>query len=80
MMAIAGNSAYVPAVRVSIYQRKLRQSQIAHNVPRSVLWQPEDAAAHFADEPSAFIYVPTMENGGTHYLAALLVEMGLIDG
>ena len=78
-MAIAGNSSYVPAVRVCIYQRRLRQSQIAHNVPRSVLWQPDDAAARFIDDPKAFIYVPTMENGGTHYLAALLVELDMID-
>lgn len=78
-MAIAGNSSYVPAVRVSIYQRKLRQSSIAHNVPRMVLWQPDDAAARLIDVPDAHIYVPTMENGGTHYLAALLVELDLID-
>ena len=69
----------MPAVRVSIYRRKLRQSSIAHNVPRMVLWQPDDAAAKFIDDPDAYIYVPTMENGGTHYLAALLVELDLID-
>lgn len=78
-MAIAGNSSYVPAVRVCLYERRLVQSSIAHNVPRQVLWQPEQAAARFVDEPRAYIYVPTMEGGGVHYLADLLVEMDLID-
>lgn len=78
-MAIAGNSSYVPAVRVSLYNRKLRLAQIAHNVPREVLWQPLFAAAYFVDNPAAYIYVPTAENGGIHYLHDLLVEMGLID-
>jgi hypothetical protein len=78
-MAIEGEGGKVPSVRVYIYNRKLKLSPPIHNVPTSTVWQPEDAAGRFFDEPRAYIYVPTSENGGTVYLAALLREMGLID-
>jgi hypothetical protein len=66
-------------VRVCIHDRTLQLATIAHNVPPSVCWQPEQAAAHFVDDPDAFIYVSTFRWGGVHYLHALLVEMDLID-
>lgn len=78
-MAIAGNSSYIPAVRVSLYQRKLKLSYPIHNVPREVLWMPEQAAARFIDCPNDFIYVAISEGGGIYFLHDLLVEDGLID-
>lgn len=78
-MAIGGNSSYIPAVRVSIWNRKLKLSGPIHNVPREVLWMPEQAAARFLDCPQAFIYVPVAEQGGTVYLDELLRELGEID-
>lgn len=76
-MAIAGNSTYIPAVRVSLHNRRLKLWPPIHNVPREVLWYPEVAAAMFVDDPNAFLYVPTSDEGGTIYLAELLEEMGL---
>ncbi len=78
-MAIAGNSAYVPAVRVCIRNRGLKLCPPIHNVPKQVLWMPEQAAAHFIDNPKAYIYVPTSDHGGTVYLAELLQELDMID-
>lgn len=78
-MAIAGNSSYIPAVRVCIYDRQLKLCPPFHNVPREVLWMPEQAAARFVDCPDAYIYVPTSDGGGTIYLSELLEEMDMID-
>lgn len=50
-----------------------------HNVHPLVVWQPEYAAAHFVDDPKAYIYVPLADNGGVQYLSELLVEMDIID-
>lgn len=78
-MAIGGNSSYIPAVRVSIVRRKLKLSGPIHNVPKEVIWMPEQAAARFLDCPQAFIYVPVSEQGGTVYLDELLRELGEVD-
>ena len=78
-MAIAGNSSYIPAVRVSIYNRALILHPPIHNVDRRVLWMPEQAAARFIDCPGSYIYVPTSDEGGTIYLSDLLEEMDMID-
>ena len=78
-MAIAGNSSYIPAVRVSIYRRALILHPPIHNVPREVLWMPEQAAARFVDCPDAYLYVPTSDEGGTIYLSDLLEELDMID-
>lgn len=79
-MAISGSGGWVPAVRVSVSRRQLRLSRPIHNVPPEVVWHPEDAAAHFVDDPKAYIYVPVRDHGGTAYLIELLEEMGIIDG
>lgn len=78
-MAVSGSGGWIPAVRVYIYRRKLVFSGYMHNVPREVIWLPEQAAARFIDCPDAYIYVPTSQDGGTIYLAELLKEVGLID-
>lgn len=78
-MAIAGSGGYIPAVRVSIYRRALILHPPIHNVPREVLWMPEQAAARFVDCPNAYLYVPTADEGGTIYLHDLLEEMDMID-
>lgn len=78
-MAISGSGGWIPAVRVSLYNRQLRLHPPFHNVDPMVVWLPEQAAAKFVDDPHAFIYVPTSEGGGTMYLAELLEEMDLID-
>lgn len=54
-------------------------SQISHNVPPEVCWMPEDAAAHFLDDPNAYIYVALVDNGGMGHLHDLLVELDVID-
>ena len=76
-MAIAGSGGWIPSVRVSICRRTLKLHPPIHNVPSTVVWMPELAAAHFVDDPDAFIYVPTSEGGGVIYLSELLREMGL---
>lgn len=78
-MAIAGSGGWIPSVRVSLWQRKLKQAQIAHNVPPEACWFPEHAAAKFIDDPQAYIYVPIRDGGGLDYLHDLLVELDLID-
>lgn len=78
-MAIAGSGGWIPSVRVSLYNRKLVQGSIAHNVPPETCWQPEHAAAYFIDNPHAYIYVSTIRWGGVLYLAELLRELDLID-
>lgn len=78
-MAIAGSGGWTPSVRVCIYNRRLVLSGCIHNVPAKVVWLPEKAAAKFAEDPKAYIYVPTSDDGGTVHLAKLLQEMGLID-
>lgn len=78
-MAISGSGGWIPCVRVSIYKRRLRLAQIAHNVYPSQVWMPEQAAARFVDCPDAYIYVPIRDGGGVEYLHDLLVEMDLIE-
>ena len=78
-MAIEGEGGRIPSVRVYIYRRQLELSPPIHNVPTRMVWMPEQAAARFIDDPTAYIYVPTGEQGGTVYLSALLKEMGIID-
>lgn len=79
-MAISGSGGWIPSARVSIRNRQLILHPPFHNVPASVVWMPEQAAAHFIDDPLAYIYVPVSDGGGTVYLCELLVEMGVIDG
>lgn len=78
-MAISGSGGWIPSVRVSLWQRRMKLSPPFHNVPPEAVWMPEQAAARFIDDPNAFIYVPVREGGGLDYLHDLLVELDLID-
>lgn len=78
-MAISGGGDFIPAVRVCIRHRQLRQTYPQHNVHRSKVWMPEQAAARFLDCPDDWIYVAIVDEGGVSYLWELLVEVGLLD-
>ena len=78
-MAIAGSGGWISSVRVVVRDRKLILSGYIHNVHPAAVWMPEQAAAHFLDNPAAYIYVPVSQGGGTVYLADLLAELDVID-
>lgn len=74
-MAIAGGGS--PGVKLHIYNRKLRQLGLAHNVPEQVIKTPGEAAEIIAAGGSC--YVDSIAAIAWEEVAVILRDKGLID-